>query len=803
MAYYGTTYQQMLQAVENYYGAGSDQWFTMLQWTGYRSTEVAAILKQTPGINTVVNEAGELVGYSMESAASTMTAAEAAAAEAAAAINSNAITSQAATATMTIPANATTIGGAAGTVEMTSGAASVATGSKVATIAGHVGTWVIGAGVGTKLGVWIDGALYESGLANIWDPENAWAYNPQNWKDSKITNWLYDFSGYDDFMCHFNTEDNQLYVDENVFALMAQYLAASGFFADATSYVDRGELPDSFFASPNTLPGAVLYCGLPFSVYINGTETQFTLTQGDPTKVKFCLYSYDNGEHYNFMFASDEPFTYHAYIPSSGIQWDAAGNHFVSPDDRDYYYRSTTYGGLGSEYICNKLPLQFFLNANFEDIAKLLVFGHVTTASEIPGVHPYDTMPTGITPEMSLEDLLTLLKAQFPDIWADAIKQGTLNDDGTITDRVYVPIAVPTGGPEGQPETDPDHPGEVDPDNEVQTQIIMNIVNPTPNPTEEPDDRGEGETPTVIPPTGTASALYKIYNPVVSEITSFGAWLWSPNFVDQLLKMFNDPMQAIISLHKIYATPHIGGRSNIKVGYLDSGVMSNWVDEQYIDVDCGTIKILEKNASVLDYAPFVDIRLYLPFVGIVTLDVADVMRATVGVKYRIDVITGTLIATVSVTRDAGAGGVIYQYTGNMAENYPLSSGSYMGILTGILGIAAGVAGTIATGGAAAPALLGGAAGLTAMHTKIEHSNGFSGNAGALGCKKPYVIISRSQSALSNGVGMNSGWPANMLVVLSQCSGYTRVKAAHLTGIDGATDTELNEIEDLLKNGVII
>ena len=262
-------------------------------------------------------------------------------------------------------------------------------------------------------------------------------------------------------------------------------------------------------------------------------------------------------------------------------------------------------------------------------------------------------------------------------------------------------------------------------------------------------------------------------------------------------------MQAIISLHKIYATPHTGGTQNIKVGYLDSGVASKWVDQQYITVDCGTVSLYEIRASILDYDPFTDVRLYLPFIGIVKLDTADVMRGRINVKYNVDVITGTVVAMVSVTRDGTAGGVVYQYTGNMAEVYPLSSGSYMGIITGVLGIAAGIAGTIATGGAAAPALLGGAAGLTAMHTRVEHSNGFSGNAGAMACKKPYLIISRQQTAMSNNLGHMTGWPSNEYVKLSQCSGLTIVKNIHLTGISGATDSELDEIENLLKEGVLI
>ena len=792
--YDSISYHKMMEAVANYYGAGSDQWYTMYAWTTHSGEEIASILRQTPGVNVVVNEAGEFVGWEMSAGASTMSAAEASAAAAANAVNSNALTAEAASATLTIPANATTIGGAAGTAEMTSGATAVATGSRVATIAGHVGTWLVGAGVGLKLGVWLDAGLYRAGTYFNWGDMEA--YNPENWKDYKIANWLYDYSGYDDFICHFNADNEQLYVDEKVFAMAAKFMYEQGFFDGET--VTNSGVPDSYYGDPSTVPNKILVETDPLVLIDTHSPydefRELRLVEGSDVKVAFCNCVVNDC----FLFVSENPFRYEQFsVQSGGSYGTFVEGAEVTIDGHTFYRASTTWG------IDPSLVRQNFPGAHWNDLMTLMYFGEYDEGRE--GVNKYATTPN-LEGLVDLDDILNALKAQYPDLFNQAIKQGTLNDDGTITDHYYVPIGLPSGGTEGEPVTDPDHPGQVDPDNPTMVEQIVKIIQPTPTPTPEPPPdpgTGRGNTPVVVPPTGTASALFKIYNPTAAEITSFGAWLWSSNFVDQLLKIFNDPMQAIISLHKIYATPHIGGRSNIKVGYLDSGVASNWVDEQYMDIDCGSVTLNEQTATILDYAPFVDIRIYLPFVGIVSLDVADVMRGTIGVKYRVDVLTGTLIATVSITRDAGAGGVIYQYTGSCAESFPLSSGSYMGIVTGILGIAAGVAGTIATGGAAAPALLGGAAGLTAMHTKVEHSNGFAGNAGALACKKPYLIISRSQSALSGGIAENVGFPANSLVRLSQCTGYTRVKAVHLSGIDGATDTELKEIETILKSGVII
>lgn len=796
------TYFQMLQAVENYYGAGSDQWLTMANWTGYQSTEVANILQQVPGITTYTNEAGELLSYSLEASPSYYTAAQAAAAEAAGAINSNAVAAETAVQNLAIPANVVE-GATAGTVEISSGATAVATGTKVGTVLGHVGTGIVGAAVGMKLGVWIDGALYNAN-PEFWDSHNLSEMNPETWGQTKVTNWLYDYSGYDDFIAHFD-EDGQMYVDENVLALYAQYLANRGAFNDQAPFCTRSEeQPWNTFNFPE-------YVGRHWTYYKNnaaftwgGTPTQYTAYNNDENVYIFLASTDEAGAHNFTAFAfSLAPFDI------TGVWGTSPSGYVILPTGETVYikwsYNSAYYNTLAG--VWNYAPeseMGYDQDFWFHDIP-MLVYHGINGVGGVEGINQYDDVPVGITPEMTTPQIINLLKQQYPELWDNAIKQGSLNDDGTITDRVYVPVAVPTGGTAKQPTSDPEHPGAVDPENEPQTKYITNIVNPTPNPTEDPNppEKGSGSTPTAPMPTGSASALYKIYNPTEAQIQSFGAWLWSSNFVDQLLKIFNDPMQAIISLHKIYATPHIGGTSNIKVGYLDSGVASKWVDQQYIDVDCGSVKLLEKNGNVFDYAPFVDVRIYLPFVGIVSLAVADVMRSTINVKYRIDVITGTCIAIVSVNRDGGAGGVIYQYTGSMAENYPLSSGSYMGIITGMLGLAAGVAGTIATGGAAAPALLGGAAGLTAMHTKVEHSNGFSGNAGALACKKPYLIISRQQSAMANGVDANIGMPTNSLVTLSQCSGFTKVKAIHLHGIRNATDAEQDEIIRLLTEGVII
>jgi hypothetical protein len=448
------------------------------------------------------------------------------------------------------------------------------------------------------------------------------------------------------------------------------------------------------------------------------------------------------------------------------------------------------------------------------DFVRCVFLGDVV----IGGLDGVGTQPDATTPNfsgLSESDYLPYLQQTYPDMFSNAISYPVVQPDGTVKDYTYVPITLPSS--ENQTNTQPVSGDQtqaqpaINPNTSSQTLIDLltkmlqqpmeQPISDTPNPPENPTDTGDGSSPAPVAPVGSASALWKIYHPTQSEIDSFGSWLWSSNFIDQILKIFNNPMEAVIGLHKVYATPIDAGTANIKVGYLDSGVSSAYIEQQYVDISCGSVNLYEQFGNVLDYSPFTDVQLYLPFVGIVPLNIADVMRSTISINYGVDVITGACLAQVEVSRD-GNSSVLYQYSGNCAVQYPISSGSYMGIVTSIISVAGGVAATAASGGAAAPLALGAASGLLGAHTSVQHSGGFSGNAGAMGGKIPYLIITRPQSKIANGDESMNGFPANEYITVGECSGYIKANSAHIINVN-ATDTELTEINDLLLSGIII
>lgn len=444
-------------------------------------------------------------------------------------------------------------------------------------------------------------------------------------------------------------------------------------------------------------------------------------------------------------------------------------------------------------------------------IAALYGNGQEITSGGIDGIGTQDGAKTpdlsGVdqSGDTAIADAIQKIYDLLPSLQDNAVTQTVVQPDGSTKEITYVPIAIPDNienptssdnSTQADPTVDPSKMTDPSTDPLLKTILALLLKQ-----TDTPTDTGNGDTPVVIPPTGTANALFAIYNPTEAQIKSFGAWLWSPNFIDQLLKMFNNPSEAIIGLHKVFVTPITGAEQNIKVGYLDSGVASKIVTNQYVTIDCGTITLAEFFGNVFDYSPFTDVSLYLPFIGIVKLNNADVLRSTINIVYHADVINGSVLAEVKVNRD-GAGGTLYQYTGNCAVEYPLSSGSYIGMITGALSLGAGIAGTIASGGNMIPAMMGATAGLGRMHNDVSRSGSFSGNAGAMGIKKPYLIISRPQTELADKFTTFVGKPSNYTTTIGACKGFTKVDTVHIENVD-ATSSELDELNQILTSGILV
>ena len=333
-------------------------------------------------------------------------------------------------------------------------------------------------------------------------------------------------------------------------------------------------------------------------------------------------------------------------------------------------------------------------------------------------------------------------------------------------------------------------------------EIIDDISDPEQDPSD-PDDDPIGETPDVLIPINpiSDSGFVSLYNPSGFELRQLSQYLWSDNFINNIKKLFQDPMDAIIGLHMIFGSPTTGGKTNIKVGFVDTGVTANKITAQYFTIDCGTVNVREYFKDARDY-DFCNISIYLPFVGIQKLNSKDLMDASVRVLATVDVVTGALLYEIDVTKK-GLKQCLYTFSGNCAVQLPISAGSYSSAIANLIGIGAGIAGTVATGGALAPALISGIGSAAVnSHIDVQTSNSIGSNAGAMGIKKPYLIINRLSSYNANAYQKTQGYPSNKTAKIGSLKGVAKIKECHLEGIP-ATDEELEEIYTLLKQGVIL
>ena len=432
----------------------------------------------------------------------------------------------------------------------------------------------------------------------------------------------------------------------------------------------------------------------------------------------------------------------------------------------------------------------------------------------------------GVTPEsgaiyptdttQSLEDLYPSWYANGIDVLSNPAK--TLFEEGVekwlplaLSDTNYSDNTDDSYSTKNQTDS---QSGENTDDNQIEqiiealrdlTQTLTENATLPENPTIPSDPSGETPTPTPPVITGAGSDLIAIYNPTKAQLQQFNQFLWSldPTNLTNWKKVFVNPIEAVIALQMIYVTPVTGETRNIKCGYIETDVPSKIVTNQYTEIDCGSVDVSEYFHNVWDYIG-TRIEIYLPFIGIVPLNVSDIMNSTIRLRYRVDVYTGTCLAQITVYK-GNSFGTLYTFPGNCAVQLPITSGQFgalWGAMIGAIGIGIGgvVAGIPGAGmmadNYAASKLMnsGGAA--------MQRSGHIGANAGALGIRTPYLIITRKVPLDAHLYQTQYGFPANKTVTLGSVFGYTRVKDIHLSGIP-CTDDELEQIESLLKDGVII
>lgn len=318
------------------------------------------------------------------------------------------------------------------------------------------------------------------------------------------------------------------------------------------------------------------------------------------------------------------------------------------------------------------------------------------------------------------------------------------------------------------------------------------------------DDTSDNIDIPTLPVTNASSCgMVKMYEMDLGQTKALASYLWSgaTEFYENLTKMFNDPMDSIISLSLAPIQPSVGSSTIIEIcKYAINNVTGSPLTSQYASLNCGTVKISPYWGNALDYAPYTKASIYLPFIGTQELNVDDVMNRTVGVIYNIDLLSGACACIITCD-----GSVMYNFSGNVISQIPVSGKNALEMYKSVISAVTNTALAVGTG-AGGVALAGDVVsnGLSVMGSKMTVQRGgtISATNGVLGVKFPYITILRANQSLPADFHYFKGYPSNISGKVSSFSGYTEVEYVHVAGIN-ATENELEMIEQILKEGFII
>ena len=312
---------------------------------------------------------------------------------------------------------------------------------------------------------------------------------------------------------------------------------------------------------------------------------------------------------------------------------------------------------------------------------------------------------------------------------------------------------------------------------------------------------------------GLDLGVVTLYLPSTEQLQSIAAFLWSDNVLDNFKKYFNNFADNLLSLYVLPFAPPGLNTKTFKVGNMVSEVTGvKFCTTRYIDRNMGTFDLKKLWDSYLDFSPYTRVEIYLPYLGLHSLDTDELMcparmdgtlqrglGSVLSLTYRLDLLTGVIVAKVKVN-----GEIRYQYEGRVGLTIPLTGQTYAQMAQAIVQAGAGVATTIASGGLTAP--LTAAAAVTgtvnASKPNVERIGNISGDASMLATNVPYLIVTRPNKPLLDEQEIYTGFPSYKSGTLGNFSGFTQVIEAHVEGIS-CTEEERTLILKWLKEGVII
>lgn len=316
--------------------------------------------------------------------------------------------------------------------------------------------------------------------------------------------------------------------------------------------------------------------------------------------------------------------------------------------------------------------------------------------------------------------------------------------------------------------------------------------------------------------TGMDTGFFTLYRPSSAELRNLAGYLWSNSFdLDIFKKLFNNPMDLFLTLNMLPVQVPAGQQKEVGFGLISTGVMMTTAADRYYTKVFGPKLIKKRFGNYMDFSPYSKFDLYLPYIGVVSIDSDDIMNHYMEIVYVIDVLSGACVAGINKW-PASSGSIrpinatcIGVYSGNAATQLPITGSDYSTLLTGIFSAVSGTIAGALSGGSTGAVAGGLAAASSAVvnESKPQISKGgtTSGVHGWINKQHPCLIKSYPKQCIPALQHSEQGFPCyvgNENSPIRKEKGFVKVAEIHLQSVR-ATSDELAEIESLLKEGVYV
>lgn len=294
------------------------------------------------------------------------------------------------------------------------------------------------------------------------------------------------------------------------------------------------------------------------------------------------------------------------------------------------------------------------------------------------------------------------------------------------------------------------------------------------------------------------TGMISLYNVSTGQLQTLATYMWDNSFYNSIVKLFQSPMDNIVSLQMVPLSPGrlSGSAATIKIGNIDTAISANMkLSTSYYEINCGVINVKEFYKNFADYSPYLDLHLFLPMIGIIRLNPDDVMNGYIKVVYHVDVFSGSCVAFVSCNTN-GVWHVLQQHAGNISAQFPITGANFASVYIGAINSIT----SLGTGN-----VMGAFNNAVNIKPSYERSGGITSVSGIMGVKIPYLIFSTPKYIVASNFQDVKGYTSNLTVCIGDQSGYLQATAdnSELTGINRATSDELDMIRQMLADGIYI